>query len=96
MAFLSQYFLKSILGTALSPLQLPVTRVWDSWTGGDTRLLGLSVGGQLRRIAVRGEAEGAGPSRGPTGPTVQMGRSVRDQLSAIGDVCERYGNTVPL
>lgn len=76
----------------LSLLQLPVTGVLDSWTGGEIQLLGLSVGGQLRRITMRNKAEDADSSRGPT---VQVGRSVRDHLSAIGDVCERYSNTIP-
>lgn len=41
---------------------------------------------------MRNTAEDAPWSRGPTVP---MGRSVRDHLSAIGDVCERYSTTIP-
>lgn len=79
--------------TGFSLLLLPVTRVLDSWTAGEIQLLGLSVGGQLRRITMGNKAEDADSSRSPT---VQVGRSVRDHLSAIGDVCERYSDTIPL
>lgn len=50
-------------------------------------MLGLSVGGQLKRITVCRRTGDADSSKGPT---AQAGRSVRDLLSAIGDVCERY------
>lgn len=79
--------------TVLSLLHPAVTRGLDSWRGGEIQLLGLSAGGQLRRITMRSRAEDADLSRGPT---VQVGRGVRDHLSAIGDVCERYSNTTPL
>lgn len=67
--------------------------VLDYWTGGEIQLLGLSVGGQLRRITVHNKTEKADLS---SGPTVQVGHSVRDHLSAIGDVCERYRHMIPI
>lgn len=85
--------LKNVLWPCCSLLQLPVTRGLDSWTGGETQLLGLSVGGQLRRITMQDKTEGADLS---SGPTVQVGHSVRDHLSAIGDVCERYRHMIPI
>uniref|UniRef100_A0A8C2ZL71 FA core complex associated protein 100 n=1 Tax=Cyclopterus lumpus TaxID=8103 RepID=A0A8C2ZL71_CYCLU len=51
-------------------------------TAGEVQLLGLSVRGQLQRIILPVGREDA---RLPKGG----GRSVRDLLSAIGDVCER-------
>ncbi|XP_038591881.1 Fanconi anemia core complex-associated protein 100 [Micropterus salmoides] len=50
------------------------------------QLLGLSVSGQLQRITLPVRREDARLSKVPS---TQPGRSVRDILSAIGDVCER-------
>lgn len=55
---------------------------------GEVQLLGLSVRGQLQAIVLpvverRDEALSNQPS-------AQVGRSVGDLLSAIGDVCQRY------
>ncbi|CAJ1080742.1 Fanconi anemia core complex-associated protein 100 [Xyrichtys novacula] len=55
-------------------------------TTGEVQLLSLSVGGQLQRITV--------PVRKDDGtlsnvPSTQVGKGIRDLLSAIGDVCER-------
>ncbi|KAK9530606.1 hypothetical protein VZT92_012097 [Zoarces viviparus] len=55
-------------------------------TAGEVQLLGLSVRGQLQRMTLPVEREDA---RLPTVPSTKGGRSVRDLLSAIGDVCER-------
>ncbi|KAK1881957.1 Fanconi anemia core complex-associated protein 100 [Dissostichus eleginoides] len=49
-------------------------------------LLGLSVRGQLQRIRLPVRTE---DSRLSSGSDSQVGRSVRDLLSSIGDVCER-------
>uniref|UniRef100_A0A3B5AK82 FA core complex associated protein 100 n=1 Tax=Stegastes partitus TaxID=144197 RepID=A0A3B5AK82_9TELE len=51
-------------------------------TAGQVQLLGLSVRGKLQRISLPVRRKEAGLSK-------QVGRSVRDLLSAIGDVCER-------
>ncbi|XP_039991460.1 Fanconi anemia core complex-associated protein 100 isoform X2 [Xiphias gladius] len=53
---------------------------------GEVQLLGLSVRGQLQRITLPVGRKDAGLS---SLPSTQVGRSVRDLLSAIGDVCER-------
>lgn len=58
-----------------------------SCTSGDVELLGVSVRGQLQRIRLPVRREDAGLCKLPS---TQVGRSVRDLLSAIGDVCERY------
>ncbi|XP_037611932.1 Fanconi anemia core complex-associated protein 100 isoform X1 [Sebastes umbrosus] len=55
-------------------------------TAGEVQLLGLSVRGQLQRITLPVGGEDAKLSKVPS---TQVGRSVRDLLSAIGDVCER-------
>uniref|UniRef100_A0A3Q0QYJ3 FA core complex associated protein 100 n=1 Tax=Amphilophus citrinellus TaxID=61819 RepID=A0A3Q0QYJ3_AMPCI len=55
-------------------------------TAGDVQLLGVSVRGQLQSISLPVRREDAGLSKLPS---TQVGRSVRDLLSAIGDVCER-------
>ncbi|XP_069012038.1 Fanconi anemia core complex-associated protein 100 [Embiotoca jacksoni] len=53
---------------------------------GAVELLGLSVRGQLQKISLPVKREDAGLFEPPS---IQVGRSVRDVLSAIGDVCER-------
>ncbi|XP_036938065.1 Fanconi anemia core complex-associated protein 100 isoform X2 [Acanthopagrus latus] len=53
---------------------------------GEVELLGLSVRGQIQRITLPVEKEDTGLSKMPS---TQVGRSARDLLSAIGDVCER-------
>ncbi|KAM9424303.1 Fanconi anemia core complex-associated protein 100 [Pholidichthys leucotaenia] len=53
---------------------------------GEVQLLGLSVCGHLQRISLPGNREDAGLAKLPS---IQVGRSVKDLLSAIGDVCER-------
>uniref|UniRef100_A0A671TV02 FA core complex associated protein 100 n=1 Tax=Sparus aurata TaxID=8175 RepID=A0A671TV02_SPAAU len=53
---------------------------------GEVELLGLSVRGQIQRITLPLEKEDTGLSKMPS---TQVGRSVRDLLSAIGDVCDR-------
>lgn len=55
-------------------------------TPGEVELLGLSVRGQIQRITLPVEKEDTGLSKMPS---TQVGRSARDLLSAIGDVCER-------
>ncbi|GAA6219867.1 Fanconi anemia core complex-associated protein 100 isoform X2 [Lates japonicus] len=55
-------------------------------TTGDVQLLGLTIRGQLQRIILPAGREDTGSSNLPS---TQVGRSVRDLLSAIGDVCER-------
>ncbi|XP_059180888.1 Fanconi anemia core complex-associated protein 100 [Centropristis striata] len=55
-------------------------------TAGEVQLLGLSVRGQLQRITLPVGTEDARLSKLPS---TQVGRSIRDLLSAIGDVCER-------
>ncbi|XP_056892812.1 Fanconi anemia core complex-associated protein 100 isoform X2 [Takifugu flavidus] len=65
---------------------IAVAELSRSTAGGEVHLLGLSAGGQLQRITTRRRTEDAGSSKGPT---AQVGRSVGDLLSAIGDVCER-------
>ncbi|KAI3365587.1 hypothetical protein L3Q82_010673 [Scortum barcoo] len=55
-------------------------------SAGEVELLGLSVSGQLQRIILPVGRENATLSKVPS---TQVGRSVRDLLSAIGDVCER-------
>ncbi|XP_041670822.1 Fanconi anemia core complex-associated protein 100 [Cheilinus undulatus] len=75
-------------GTALqSPRSLNVCRIialaeHECKTGGEAELLALSVRGQLQRITLPERREEATSS-------TQAGRSIRDLLSAIGDVCER-------
>ncbi|XP_047465979.1 Fanconi anemia core complex-associated protein 100 isoform X2 [Mugil cephalus] len=53
---------------------------------GDSHLLALSARGQLQRIRLPVQRNNA---ELPKLPHNQVGRSVRDLLSAIGDVCER-------
>uniref|UniRef100_A0A673A9F0 FA core complex associated protein 100 n=1 Tax=Sphaeramia orbicularis TaxID=375764 RepID=A0A673A9F0_9TELE len=53
---------------------------------GDVELLGLSVRGQLQRITLPVGKEDSGLSKSTP---MQVSRSVRDLVSAIGDVCER-------
>ncbi|TMS22181.1 Fanconi anemia core complex-associated protein 100 [Larimichthys crocea] len=55
-------------------------------TAGEVQLLGLSVRGQLQRITLPMRREDASLSKVASS---QVGRNVRDLLSAIGDVCER-------
>uniref|UniRef100_UPI0037E914CB Fanconi anemia core complex-associated protein 100 n=1 Tax=Semicossyphus pulcher TaxID=241346 RepID=UPI0037E914CB len=55
-------------------------------TAGEVQLLCLSVRGQLQRITLPLGREDA---RSSSRPSTQAGRSIRDLLSAIGDVCER-------
>lgn len=66
---------------------LYLVSVYSSYVPGEVELLGLSVSGQLRRITLPVGREDAKSSKAPS---TQVGRSVRDLLSAIGDVCERY------
>ncbi|XP_051273706.1 Fanconi anemia core complex-associated protein 100 [Dicentrarchus labrax] len=74
-----------------SPTSLNVCRVIalaepTGNTAGAVQLLGLSVRGQLQSITVPVGREDAILSKIPS---TQVGSSVRDLLSAIGDVCER-------
>ncbi|KAK2884963.1 Fanconi anemia core complex-associated protein 100 isoform X1 [Channa argus] len=74
-----------------SPTSLNVCRIIDlaeptHSTTGEIQLLGLSVRGQLQRITLPLGREDARLSELPS---TQMGRNVKDLLSAIGDVCER-------
>ncbi|XP_028332687.1 LOW QUALITY PROTEIN: Fanconi anemia core complex-associated protein 100 [Gouania willdenowi] len=72
-----------------SPVSLNVCRVIALASGhaeGKVQLLGLSVRGQLQTISLAVRGEDADVSKPPSN---QGGRSVRDFLSAIGDVCER-------
>ncbi|XP_076616686.1 Fanconi anemia core complex-associated protein 100 [Chaetodon auriga] len=74
-----------------SPTSLNVCRVIAlaepmSNTAGEVQLLGLSVRGQLQRISLPVGREDARSSKVAS---TQVGRGVRDLLSAIGDVCER-------
>ncbi|KAG8009061.1 hypothetical protein GBF38_011659, partial [Nibea albiflora] len=79
-------------GAALqSPASLNVCRVIavaepTCNTAGEVQLLGLSVRGQLQRITLPMRREDASLSKVASS---QVGRNVRDLLSAIGDVCER-------
>lgn len=57
------------------------------YTQGEVQLLGLTVRGQLQRICLPARREDA---RLSGLPSTQVGRGVKDLLSAIGDVCERY------
>uniref|UniRef100_A0A3Q1CXI1 FA core complex associated protein 100 n=1 Tax=Amphiprion ocellaris TaxID=80972 RepID=A0A3Q1CXI1_AMPOC len=77
--------------TLQSPASLNVCSVValaepTSNTSGEVQLLGLSVRGQLQRISLPARRKDAGLSKLPS---TQVGRSIRDLLSAIGDVCER-------
>nr|XP_046234185.1 Fanconi anemia core complex-associated protein 100 [Scatophagus argus] len=78
--------------TALqSPTSLNVCRVITLAeptcnTAGEVQLLGLSVRGQLQRITLPVRREDTRLSKMLS---TQVGHSVRDLLSAIGDVCER-------
>lgn len=58
---------------------------------GGAELLALSARGQLQRIILPAGRKDAGLSNLPS---MQVGRGVRDLLSAIGDVCERYGRSL--
>ncbi|KAI4807195.1 hypothetical protein KUCAC02_027022 [Chaenocephalus aceratus] len=76
-----------------SPTSLNVCRVvalapptCNTAAPGVVELLGLSVRGQLQRIRLPVRTE---DSRLSSGSDSQVGRSVRDLLSSIGDVCER-------
>uniref|UniRef100_A0A3Q1ID42 FA core complex associated protein 100 n=1 Tax=Anabas testudineus TaxID=64144 RepID=A0A3Q1ID42_ANATE len=79
-------------GVALqNPTSLNVCRVIGlakptQSAAGEVQLLGLSVRGQLQRITL---PAGRDDSRLSELPSTQMGRGVKDLLSAIGDVCER-------
>ncbi|KAM7381908.1 hypothetical protein PAMA_012660 [Pampus argenteus] len=55
-------------------------------SAGEIQLLGLSCRGRLQRITSPVKRDDTGSSKLPS---TQMGRSIRDVLSAIGDVCER-------
>ncbi|KAF7659566.1 hypothetical protein LDENG_00296530 [Lucifuga dentata] len=74
-----------------SPLSLNVCRVTaltrptHNTAAGEVQVLGLTATGQLKRITLPVRREGAGLPRIPSA----SGRSIRDLLSAIGDVCER-------
>lgn len=63
------------------------TCISDSCTPGKVQLLALSLSGQLQWITLPVKSADASLCMEPSG---QVGRSVRDLLSAIGDVCERY------
>ncbi|XP_068439579.1 Fanconi anemia core complex-associated protein 100 [Clinocottus analis] len=82
----------SMVDAALqSPTSLNVCRVValaepTCNTAGEVQLLGLSVKGQLQRITLPVERQDASL---PKVPSTRGGRSVKDLLSAIGDVCER-------
>ncbi|XP_042363888.1 Fanconi anemia core complex-associated protein 100 [Plectropomus leopardus] len=75
-----------------SPTSLNVCRVVAlaeptyNTAAGNVQLLGLSARGQLQMITLPAGKEDARLSKLPS---TQVGRSVRDVLSAIGDVCER-------
>ncbi|XP_010780379.1 Fanconi anemia-associated protein of 100 kDa [Notothenia coriiceps] len=76
-----------------SPTSLNVCRVvalapptCNTAAPGVVELLGLSVRGQLQRMRLPVRTE---DSRLSSGSDSQVGRSVRDLLSSIGDVCER-------
>ncbi|XP_070708074.1 Fanconi anemia core complex-associated protein 100 [Pempheris klunzingeri] len=74
-----------------SPISLNVCRVIAlaepaCGTAGGVQLLGLTGRGQLQRITL---PQGGEDATSPKVPSTQVGRSVRDLLSAIGDVCER-------
>ncbi|XP_006801024.1 Fanconi anemia core complex-associated protein 100 isoform X1 [Neolamprologus brichardi] len=75
-----------------SPSSLNVCRVIAlaeparSTAAGDVQLLGVSARGQLQRICLPAGRVDEGSSKLPS---TQVSRSVRDLLSAIGDVCER-------
>ncbi|CAG5909240.1 unnamed protein product [Menidia menidia] len=75
----------------LSPSSLNVSQVTDlaeplCSDAGEVQLLGLSSRGQLQRISLPVRREDEGCSRHSSS---QIGRSVKDLLSAIGDVHER-------
>ncbi|KAL7372231.1 hypothetical protein ABVT39_012532 [Epinephelus coioides] len=77
--------------TLQSPTSLNVCRVValaepTCNTAGEVQLLGLSVRGQLQKITLPVGREDARLSKVPS---TQAGRSIRDLLSAIGDICER-------
>ncbi|XP_005448206.1 Fanconi anemia core complex-associated protein 100 [Oreochromis niloticus] len=55
-------------------------------TAGDVQLLAVSARGKLQKICLPVGRDNEGLSKLPS---TQVGRSVRDLLSAIGDVCER-------
>ncbi|XP_026172170.1 Fanconi anemia core complex-associated protein 100 [Mastacembelus armatus] len=74
-----------------SPSSLNVCRVVSlaeppCSTADEVQLLALSVRGQLQRITL---PVGLKDARIPKLPSTQVGRSVKDLLSAIGDVCDR-------
>uniref|UniRef100_A0A3P8RNV8 FA core complex associated protein 100 n=1 Tax=Amphiprion percula TaxID=161767 RepID=A0A3P8RNV8_AMPPE len=75
--------------TLQSPASLNVCSVValaEPTSNTSVQLLGLSVRGQLQRISLPARRKDAGLSKLPS---TQVGRSIRDLLSAIGDVCER-------
>uniref|UniRef100_A0A3Q2W4I9 FA core complex associated protein 100 n=1 Tax=Haplochromis burtoni TaxID=8153 RepID=A0A3Q2W4I9_HAPBU len=77
-----------------SPSSLNVCRVIalaEPACTGDVQLLGVSARGQLQRICLPAGRVDEGSSKLPS---TQVSRSVRDLLSAIGDVCERYASSV--
>lgn len=65
---------------------LPFLDDFGHYPIGVIELLALSVRGQLQKISLPVRTEDA---VAPKMPYTQMGRNVRDLLSAIGDVCER-------
>ncbi|XP_044034754.1 Fanconi anemia core complex-associated protein 100 isoform X2 [Siniperca chuatsi] len=77
-------------GAALqSPISLNVCRVIalaEPTCNTEVQLLGLSASGQLQRITLPVGREDARLSKVPS---THVGRSIRDILSAIGDVCDR-------
>ncbi|XP_054605042.1 Fanconi anemia core complex-associated protein 100 isoform X2 [Nothobranchius furzeri] len=68
-----------VIGSFCLPLVSPVIQ-------GEVQLLGLSARGQLQSIRLPLRGQEVGPSKPLSS---QVSRSVRDLLSAIGDVCER-------
>ncbi|KAJ0015800.1 hypothetical protein NQD34_014090 [Periophthalmus magnuspinnatus] len=77
-----------------SPTSLNVCRVIaltkpTCKTAGKVELLGLSAKGQLQSITL---PENGGDGESSTQQQTQAGRSVKDLLSAIGDICERASN----
>ncbi|XP_054605041.1 Fanconi anemia core complex-associated protein 100 isoform X1 [Nothobranchius furzeri] len=78
-------------GARQNPTSLNVCRVIalnepTRCAAGEVQLLGLSARGQLQSIRLPLRGQEVGPSKPLSS---QVSRSVRDLLSAIGDVCER-------
>ncbi|XP_028287358.1 Fanconi anemia core complex-associated protein 100 [Parambassis ranga] len=72
--------------TSLNVCRVTAITVSTHKTTGVIELLALSVRGQLQKISLPVRTEDA---LAPKMPSTQMGRNVRDLLSAIGDVCKR-------